>query len=89
MIADYCLNSWNYLNIYFAQLYGLTMIEETSLKAALDMKTYIVRLVSLQKWPMCSRTGYKCQILHTNSLGYSKYHVLRPPKMFRPEYNLP
>ena len=35
---------------------------------------------------MCSRTGYKSQILHTDSLGYSKYHVIRPPKMVRPEY---
>ena len=39
----------------------------------------IVGLVNLQKWPMYSQTGYKCQILHTDSLGYSKYHVIRPP----------
>ena len=34
---------------------------------------------------MCSRTGYKCQIWHTDSLGYGKYHVIRTPKIFRPE----
>ena len=30
-------------------------------------------LISLQKWPMCSRAGHKCQIWHTDSLGYSKF----------------
>ena len=35
---------------------------------------------------MCSRTVYKCQILRTDSTGYSKYHVILPPNFFRPEY---
>ena len=43
-------------------------------------------LVSLKEWPMCSRTGYKFKILHTDSLGYSKYHVIRPLTFVRPEY---
>ena len=42
----------------------------------------VVGWVSLQKWTMCSRTGYKCQILHTDISGYGKYHVIRPPKFF-------
>ena len=41
--------------------------------------------VSLQKLTMCSRTGYKCQIWHTDCVAFGKYHVILPPKIFRPE----
>ena len=47
--------------------------------------TLVVGWVSLQKWTMCSRTGYKCQIWYTDTLGYGEYHVIRPPRFFPPE----
>ena len=44
----------------------------------------IVGLVRYEKWPMCSRAGYKCHILHTYSLGYKRIlsHTSPPPPFF-------